>query len=149
MRPSEFVLVFVLRMLRRVHLVVGIVAVVAFLLSGQVLGHHHPHMEQLSAELRMMYVSRHIYLLAGALVNTVLGLYLQMHPSHWRRGLQLVGSMLILASVFSLTLAFVVEPALGMAGRGWRSYVGLIALFIGVMIHLVAKAGVPGLDTTR
>jgi len=136
-------------MLRRVHLVIGIVAVVAFLLSGQVMGHHHPHMEQLSAELRMMYVSRHIYLLAAALVNTVLGLYLQMHPSSWRRGLQLVGSMLILASVFSLTLAFAVEPALGMVGRSWRSYVGLIALFTGVMIHLVARAGVPGIDTTR
>jgi ethanolamine transporter EutH len=128
-------------MLRRVHLVTGIVAVVAFLLSGQVMGHHHPHMEQLSAELRMMYVSRHIYLLTAALVNTVLGLYLQLRPSRWRRGLQLVGSTLILVSVVSLALAFTVEPPLGMAGRGWRSFVGLIALFAGVMTHLVAKAG--------
>jgi hypothetical protein len=128
-------------MLRRVHLVTGIVAVVAFLLSGQVMGHHHPHMEQLSAELRMMYVSRHIYLLTAALVNTVLGLYLQLHPSRWRRGLQLVGSTLILVSVVSLALAFTVEPPLGMAGRGWRSFAGLIALFAGVMTHLVAKAG--------
>jgi ethanolamine transporter EutH len=128
-------------MLRRVHLVIGIVAVVAFLLGGQVMGHHHPRMEQLSAELRMMYVSRHIYLLTAALVNTVLGLYLQLHPSRWRRGLQLVGSTLILVSVVSLALAFTVEPPLGMAGRGWRSFVGLIALFAGVMTHLVAKAG--------
>ena len=92
----------------------------------------------------MMYVSRHIYLLAAALVNTVLGLYLELDPSNWRRGLQLVGSMLMLVSVFSLTLAFVVEPPLGMAGRGWRSSVGLIALFAGVMAHLVAKAGATG-----
>ena len=131
-------------MLRRVHLVIGMVAVVAFLLSGQVMGHHHPRMEQLSADRRMMYVSRHIYLLAAALVNTVLGLYLELDPSNWRRGLQLVGSMLMLASVFSLTLAFLVEPPLGIAGRGWRSSVGLIALFAGVMAHLVAKAGATG-----
>lgn len=128
-------------MLRRVHLAIGIVAVVAFLLSGQVMARHHPRMEQLSAELRMMYVSRHIYLLTAALVNTVLGLYLQLDPSSWRRGLQLLGSTLILVSVFSLALAFAVEPALGMAGRSWRSFVGLIALFAGVMTHLVAKAG--------
>lgn len=87
-----------------------------------------------------MYVSRHIYLLASALVNTVLGLYLQLHPVGWRRGLQLVGSTLILISVLLSALAFVVEPPLGMAGRGWRSSVGLIALFAGVMTHLVAKA---------
>ena len=141
MPPSEFVLGCVLPMLRRVHLVIGIVAVIAFLLSGQVMGHHHPRMEQLPAELRMMYISRHIYLLAAALINTVLGLYLQLHPSNWRRRLQLVGSMLMLVSVFSLTLAFLVEPPLGMAGRSWRSAVGLIALFAGVMTHLVAKAG--------
>ena len=130
-------------MLRRAHLVVGIVAVAAFLLSGQVMGHHHPRMEQLSAELRMMYVSRHIYLLTAALVNTALGLYLQLHPSGWRRALQLVGSMLILFSAFSLALGFIVEPPLGMAGRSWRSFVGLIALFAGVMTHFVAKAGAP------
>ena len=128
-------------MLRRVHLVVGILAVVAFLLSGQVLGHHHPPMDQSPAELRMMYVSRHIYLLATALVNTVLGVYLQMQPSSWRRGLQLAGSLLILFSIFSVSLAFVVEPPLGMAGRGWRSLIGLVALFVGVMTHLLANAG--------
>lgn len=141
MPPGEFVLGCVLPMLRRVHLIIGIVAVIAFLLSGQVMGRHHPRMEQLPAEFRMMYVSRHIYLLAAALVNTVLGLYLQLHPSNWRRGLQLVGSMRMLISVFSLTLAFLVEPPLGMAGRSWRSAVGLIALFAGVVTHLVAKAG--------
>jgi len=88
-----------------------------------------------------MYVSRHIYLLAAALVNTVLGLYLHLQTSGWRRGLQLVGSLLILFSVFSLSLAFVIEPPLGVAGRGWRSLVGLVALFVGVMMHLLANAG--------
>jgi thiol:disulfide interchange protein len=128
-------------MLRRLHLVVGILAVVAFLLSGQVMSHHHPRTEQMSGELRMMYVSRHIYLLAAALVNTVLGLYLHVQASSWRRGLQWVGSLLILFSVFSVSLAFAVEPPLGLAGRGWRSLIGLIALFVGVMTHLVANAG--------
>lgn len=136
-------------MLRRVHLVVGIAAIVGFLLSGQLLGHHHPGMEQLPAEMRMMYVSRHIYLLAGALVNAVLGLYLQLEPSGWRRGLQIIGSILILISVLLLSMAFLAEPPLGMAGRGWRSLIGMIVLFIGVMTHLVASAGARRIDTTR
>ena len=135
-------------MLRRVHLVVGIAAVVAFLLSGQLLGHHHPAMEQLPPELRMMYVSRHIYLLAGALVNAVLGLYLQLQPSGWRRVLQTTGSILVLTSVLPLSMAFLVEPPLGLAGRGWRSLLGMIALFVGVLTHLVASAGARRIDTT-
>ena len=136
-------------MLRRIHLVMGIAAIVAFLLSGQLLGHHHPSMEQLPPELRMMYVSRHIYLLAGALVNAVLGLYLQMQPSGWRRVLQRIGSILILISVLLLSVAFLTEPPLGMAGRSWRSLFGMVALFVGVVMHLVASAGMRRIDTTR
>ena len=136
-------------MLRRVHLIVGIAAIAAFLLSGQVLGHHHPTMEQLPAEMRMMYVSRHIYLLAGALVNAVLGLYLQAQSPGWRRVMQTVGSILILASVLLLSIAFLAEPPLGIAGRGWRSLLGMVALFVGVMAHLVANGGARRIDTTR
>lgn len=136
-------------MLRRVHLVIGLAAILAFLLSGQLLGHHHPRMEQLSPEMRMMYVSRHIYLLAGALVNVVLGLYLHLQAFAWRRALQVIGSILILASVLLLSLAFLAEPPLGIAGRGWRSLIGMVALFAGVMTHLVASAGARRIDTTR
>src|SRR5947209_11069750 len=123
-------------MLRRAHFIVGIMAVLAFLLTEQVMGHHHPNMKQLPAELRMMYVSRHIYLLTAALVNVTLGLYFQLHQSSWRQALQAVGSLLILISVAPLLLAFVAEPPLGLAGRSWRSYTGLISLFAGVMTHL-------------
>jgi len=96
----------------------------------------------------MMYVSRHIYLLAGALVNTVLGLYLQLQPSRWRRVLQAFGSLLILTSALSLSMAFLAEPPIGMAGRGWRSLFGLTSLFFGVMLHLVASIGARRIDTT-
>jgi hypothetical protein len=86
----------------------------------------------------MMYVSRHIYLLGAALVNLVLGLYLREYSPAWRRTLQRIGSVLIFLSVLSLLMAFISEPALGLAGRSWRSYFGLIGLFAGVMTHLVA-----------
>jgi len=103
--------------------------------------HHHPRMEELSAEVRMMYVSRHIYLLGAALVNVVLGLYLQVHPRGWRRLLQQIGSVVILLSPLSLLISFFAEPAFGLAGRSWRSYFGLIGFFAGVMTHIVASAG--------
>ena len=86
----------------------------------------------------MMYVSRHIYFLGASLVNLVLGLYLREQPSGWRRILQRAGSLLILLSAVSLLVAFLAEPSLGMAGRSFRSYFGLIGLFAGAMTHLVA-----------
>lgn len=127
--------------MRRNHLIVGLLGVVAFVLTGQVMAHHVPDVHTLSAEVRMMYVSRHIYLLGAALVNFVLGLYLQIQPSGWRRVLQQIGSVLILLSAMSLLLAFIAEPAQGMAGRSWRSFLGLIALLAGVMTHSVASLG--------
>jgi hypothetical protein len=98
-------------------------------------------MTDLSAEVRMMYVSRHIYLLGAALVNVALGLYMQMRPEGWRRGVQTIGSLLIAASPILLAAAFLSEPALGLAGRGAKSYVGLIGIFFGAMLHLVSRVG--------
>jgi hypothetical protein len=126
---------------RRIHLIVGLIGVVAFLLTGQAMKHHVPNIHTLSAEVQLMYVSRHIYLLGAALVNLVLGLYLKEHPAGWRYHLQQIGSLLILLSVLSLLMAFSSEPPLGFAGRGWRSYTGMIALFAGVMAHLAASVG--------
>jgi hypothetical protein len=125
--------------LQRIHLIVGLLGIVAFLSTGQVLMHHVPNIHSLSAEVQMMYVSRHIYLLGAALVNVVLGLYLDLHPPGWWRTLQQIGSPLIVLSVLPLLMAFISEPPLGFAGRGWRSYAGMIALFVGVMAHLVAS----------
>ncbi len=125
--------------MRRIHLIIGLLGVIAFLITGQVMGHHSPKMEFLTPGVRLMYVSRHIYLLGAALINLVLGLYLQTQPPGWRRLLQQIGSLLILLSAVSLLMAFIAEPALGMAGRGWRSYFGLIALFAGVMTHTAAS----------
>jgi hypothetical protein len=57
------------------------------------------------------------------------------------RVLQRAGSLLILLSPVVPGMAFLSEPALGLAGRSWRSYFGMIGLFAGVMAHLVESAG--------
>lgn len=125
--------------MRRVHLIVGLLGVVTFLITGQFMSHHNPPVRALTPDVRMMYVSRHIYLLGAALVNLVLGLYLREYSPGWRRVLQRIGSVLILLAPLSLLTAFIDEPSLGLAGRSFRSYFGLIALFAGVMAHFVAS----------
>jgi hypothetical protein len=110
--------------MRRIHVTIGMLGVIAFVITGQVLARHVPNIHTLTAEIRIMYVSRHIYLLGAALVNLVLGIYLQMQPPGWRRSMQQMGSLLILLSVAALLMAFISEPAMGIAGRSWRSYFG-------------------------
>jgi len=133
--------------MRRVHFFIGILGVLVFLASGQVLRFHHPALKTLDGGVHMMYVSRHIYILGTALINLVLGMYLRIHNRDWRRILQVIGSALLLASPALLTLAFFTEPALGLAGRSWRAALGLQAMFAGAMLHLLASFGAGRIDT--
>ena len=127
--------------MRRLHLIIGLLVIAAFLITGQIMRRHTPPMEAMSDDIRLMYRSRHIYILASGLVNLLLGLYLSNRAAGWRRILQLLGSMLFLISPLLLILAFAAEPAHGLTGRTWRSSFGLYALFGGGVAHLLG-AGV-------
>jgi hypothetical protein len=105
------------------------------------MAHHKPAMHDLGADVRMMYVSRHVYLLGAALVNLVLGLYLRLKPAGPRRVLQQIGSLLILLSPILLLSAFASEPELGLAGRSWRSLFGVVILFGGTIFHWISMFG--------
>ena len=75
--------------MRRLHLSVGIAGVIAFLVTGQLMRHHTPPLTALSDSVRLMYRSRHIYILGSALVNLVLSLYLELESRGWQRNLQI------------------------------------------------------------
>lgn len=125
--------------MRRLHLAIGLTAVLAFVLTGQMMHFHQPKLRALPDDVHLMFLSRHIYLAGAALVNVCLGLYLRLQQVSWRRLLQLAGSIAILLSPVFLVLAFLHEPALGVAGRSWRSQLGVIPLVIGVGLHFVAS----------
>jgi len=128
-------------MMKRLHLFIGLLATLAFVLSGEAMHFHKPLLAGLPDDVHLMYVSRHIYLAAAAMVNVCLGLYLRQQRPTWRRALQSVGSVMVLFSPIFLLLAFVYEPSLGMAGRSWRTSIGLIPMIVGVGLHFVASVG--------
>lgn len=92
--------------MRKLHLWVGLLTVVVFLITGQFMRRHQPPMTAFTPEVRLLFRSRHIYILAGGLVNLMLGLYLQRSPN-WRGRAQVVGSILLLASPAHLIVAFI------------------------------------------
>jgi hypothetical protein len=127
--------------MRRAHFIVGIVAVSAFLLSGQWMRHHTPPLASFDAGTRLMFRSRHIYILAGGLVNLMLGLYFEWHAGGWRRAVQAGGSAILIASPALLAVAFGIEATRGFQERMPWSQAGLYLLFGGAMAHLAASLG--------
>jgi hypothetical protein len=122
--------------MRRFHLAVGVLAVIAFLITGQFMRHHTPPMAAMSDGSRLMFRSRHIYILAGGLVNLVLGVYFQRQERGWRRVLQAAGSGFLIASPALLVLAFIVEPGRGFHEEMPWSHAGLYALLLGSVTHV-------------
>ena len=123
--------------MRRIHLAVGILALAAFAASGQVMLRHVPPMHLLGDDVRLMYRSRHIYLLGSGIANVLLGLYVAPRRELWRRGIQYTGSLLLLAAPLLLGLAFVKETGHGL-DRTWRSSSGLFAMVGGMLLHFIA-----------
>ena len=129
--------------MRRIHLAVGILTTIAFLATGQFMRRHAPPMSDLEDGLRMIYRSRHIYLLGSGLLNLMLGHYFRACAGAWRKSTQVVGSVLLLAAPFLLLLAFINEPGRGLGADLWQSRFGLFALFGGSLLHSIAGIGKP------
>lgn len=124
--------------MRRLHLIVGLASVLAFLASGQCMNWRYEHLHGLDDTTRMLFRSTHIYILFAALLNVMLGLYLVESPPGWRFWLQRAGSILILLSPPLLITAFLIEPWLPGLQRPY-SQPTIIACFAGCMAHLLSR----------
>lgn len=124
--------------MRRVHLVFGIVTLVAFAITGRVMRAHTPPLQELGDNVRLMYRSRHIYLFTSGMANVLLGIYLAPGASAMKWRLQNAGSVLILAAPVFLCAAFFAETKHALTGHMWRSHYGLYALFAGTLLHLLS-----------
>jgi hypothetical protein len=118
---------------RWLHLAVGIVGVVGFLLTGQYMLHAHDSLHGMDDTRRLLFRSTHIYLLFSSLVNLALGLYLQPICG-WRWWLRTPGSLLVLATPFFAAAGFFTEPWLTDLQRPY-SRPGIIICFAGMLLH--------------
>ena len=120
--------------MRRLHFSLGWLTVIAFLITGQLMRHHAPPLITMTDSVRLMYRSRHIYILAAGLVHLVLGIYWQALEG-WRQLVQSAGSVLLVAAVPLLIAAFFVESSVDLRDATLWSHFGLYALFGGAMLH--------------
>ena len=133
--------------MRRLHLVVGTLALFGFVLSGQYMDRVHAHLAGMPDGPRLLYRSAHIYLLFAALLNLLLGAYLRLAPQRGARLLQQVASLTLLVLPALFAGAFFREPALEGLERPWARpaiYLSLAA----VLAHVLAQGLASGRATT-
>ena len=127
---------------RRFHAVLGVVLVAAFLLTGQYMDKVHAHLAGMADGPRLLYRSRHIYLLMSALLNVALAAYLVPSPSRLAWRLQLAGSTIVTAASVAMVVAFFYDAPHASPGQlgTWWSRGAIYGLVAGVLMHAVAGA---------
>jgi choline-glycine betaine transporter len=128
---------------RRLHLWVGVATLVAFVGTGAYMRIGLDGLHEMEPGARMLYRSRHIYLLAAGLLHIALGTYLSRAERSWRSGLQLAGSALLLVAPVLLFWAFVREPP-AMNLNGTAGHFGVYALAAGTLAHALSSIGRAG-----
>jgi hypothetical protein len=124
--------------MRKVHLIFGALVVAAFLLTGQYMDRYHGHLSGMPDGPRMLYRTRHIFVLLAGLLNLAVGAYLTDRPRG--RVFQLLGSGLLVAAPVLYIAAFFYEPGLGGLYTP-LSHWGTYAVAGGVALHLLSGAG--------
>ena len=124
--------------MRRFHQIFGWTVFVVFLLTGQYMRIYHNHLAGIPDGVRMLYRSRHIYILLAAMLNIALGIYFRYAAQRWRRGLQVAGSAVIVITTLLLIPAFFYDPGLG-PDKTVLSYFGIIGMAFGMLLHFVGS----------
>jgi uncharacterized membrane protein len=116
----------------RAHWIVGVLALLLFPLTGQYM-RHVAGVPRLDSVARLVFRSRHLFLLMAAVANLALS---NSQPFHRA---QKAASVLILLSPIFLTAAFFIDPARGLhSSTVFR--IGMYELWIaGVLLAIVNR----------
>jgi len=124
----------------RFHRWFGVALVVAFLLTGQYMETLVVH--DMAAGPRLLYRSRHIYILMAALINLALGASIARRETRSPRVAQTIGSVLLALGSLLLLAAFFADP--GQVDRVPFdvpfSRFGIYGVAAGTVLHALAAA---------
>jgi len=120
--------------MKKFHLVFGVLVLIVFLLTGQYMDRYHEHLRGMADGPRMLFRSRHIFILLSGLLHLGLGTYWRSRLTWPRRVVQLIGSLFITAASVLFLVAFIYEPWLeGLYGPYAR--VAIYSIAVGTLLH--------------
>ena len=117
------------------HIIFGVTVLIIFLLTGQYMDRHFHHLVGMPDGPRLLYRTRHIFILFSGLLNVGIGAYLVHRPARWQRILQLLGSILITLASLLLIFAFFYDTTRGDL-RAPLSHWAIYAIVTGTLLHL-------------
>ena len=126
--------------MRKVHLAFGAVVILTFLLTGQYMDRVHNHLEGMPDGPRMLYRTRHIFILLSGLLNLGVGTYLRARLDLWRRVCQWCGSAMIMVASALFVAGFFYEPTLSDLETP-LSHWGAYVIVAGVLLHIISGVG--------
>ena len=125
-------------LLKPLHLLFGVLGLVAFVLTGQYMAMFLNGMMDMPDGPRLLYRTSHLYLMWSSLVNLLVGFYFVAAVGKGARIAQGIASAFILVGVpLTLTGFFVESPAndLERVFCGWANYLALA----GVLLHVITS----------
>jgi len=137
--------------MRKLHLIFGILVLIVFLLTGQYMDKFHNHLVGMPDGMRLLYRTRHIFILLSGLTHVGIGVYFQYRHRLLNRIVQLGGSALIVLASLLFIVAFFYEPKLSNL-KTPLSHWGTYSIVAGVLFHLMSALGEDkrsSLDQTR
>jgi hypothetical protein len=120
------------------HIMFGVAVFIVFLLTGQYMDRYFHHLVGMPDGPRLLYRTRHIFILFSGLLNVGIGAYLVQRPESWQRILQLLGSILITLASLLLILAFFYDTTRGDL-RAPLSHWAIYAIAVGTLFHLFSS----------
>ncbi len=129
--------------MKRFHLIFGLLAVVAFLLTGKYMDSYLEHLRGMPDGPRMLYRTRHIFILLAGLLNLGIGAYFRPRALPERRIIQMLGSVFIVLATVLFVAGFFYEPKLADLNTP-LSHWGMYAIFAGTFLHLLSGLGPRG-----
>ena len=123
--------------MKRFHLIFGLVMLVVFLLTGQYMDRVHEHLRNMADGPRMLYRTRHIFILFSGLLHVGIGTYFRYRVDATRRMLQVIGSALVTIASVLFTIAFFYEPHLTHLYVP-LSKAGVIMTAVGALLHALS-----------
>jgi hypothetical protein len=125
--------------MKRFHLIFGIFALIMFILTGQYMG-RYIHTREIEVGIRLLYRTRHIFLMLSGLSHVLLGVHLVVAHSGWRKYLQIVGSALLSAATGLFLAGFFIEPPARDLSTP-LSHLGTYVALAGTLFHLLTVGG--------
>lgn len=132
---------FPMHRLRTVHLLVGVLGLIAFFLSGQYMHHFLGHLKSMPDGPRLLYRSAHIYLLWASLLNLLLGSYLTPATQGPARHFQAAASAFLVAAPALIGFSFFAESNTQDLFRPFARY-GIYLAVAGCIVHAFVAAKV-------